>query len=124
MRVALMAILAVFVAGGPPVVRGESQPSVTRGEAQLAFMRGGGAWVMGSDGRGQHRLPILSLPVQSPDGKWLAWWNRAIPSFSRLMVARSDWRGSREVARTRTSLCYDPKWSPDSRRISYVLGCD
>src|SRR5687768_10784023 len=109
MRVA-MAVLAVFVAGGPSAVRDEPQLAFTRGED------GSRAWVMRSDGRGQHRLPIRTLPAQSPEGKWLAWWTQAgpRPSYtSRLLVTRSDWRGAREVARfDGYKPCFAPQWSP------------
>ena len=112
MRIA-MAVVAIFVAGGASAGR----------EAQLAFTRSDHAWAMRSDGGGQHRLPIRTLPAQSPDGKWLAWWTSS-GAQSRLLVARSDWGGTRELARYGFQPCFAPQWSPDSRRISYVVDCD
>ncbi|HEY8775602.1 MAG TPA: hypothetical protein VIM33_03860 [Gaiellaceae bacterium] len=94
-----------------------------RAEAQLAFTRNDHAWAMRSDGRGQHRLPIKTLPAESPDGKWLAWWTSS-STRSRLMVARSDWSGTHAIAEYDYQPCFAPQWSPDSRRISYTVDCD
>lgn len=74
-----------------------------------------GIYVMRPDGSGIRKLPGLgdfSLPVLSPDGKWLALTGRR-----GLYVARPDGTALRLVAPNG----WNASWSPDSKRLVFVL---
>lgn len=59
-------------------------------------------------------------PAWSPDGKTIAWFSDE-SGENRLVLAPQDGRGERRsLALEGAGFYFDPKWSPDSKKLSYV----
>lgn len=82
------------------------------------------AMTIGSDGRGEKRLPGLppgaSLPHYSPDGKLYAFTAQDEKSVRNLWIATAD--GTRSDAVTMNISVRGIFWSPDSRKLYYEAG--
>jgi tricorn protease len=58
-------------------------------------------------------------PAWSPDGKQIAWFSDASGEYA-LRIAAQDGHGEpREIALKGSGFYDDPRWSPDSRKLSY-----
>ena len=73
-------------------------------------------WAAHDDGTHAHRLGAGTLPVVSPDGRWVAWEDTA---GRRVLMRNVKGRLVRRVART--SSIGDLAFSPDSKRLGAVL---
>jgi Tol biopolymer transport system component len=102
---ALVAILVAAPAAGATLVYVKGPNS---GHPQV--------WAADDDGTGAHKIGRGSLPVISPDGKWVAWQDYADDA---VRLRKVHGRNVRLVA---TSLTIgDVAFSPDSKRLGIVV---
>ncbi len=97
------------------------------GEVCTGRPLGGGVFLVGSDGRGLHRLAGSSdwFPNWSPDGKKLLFerWERADGFYYALYVIGADGHGLRRLARVSAEIAttgHWARWSPDGSKIAAV----
>jgi serine/threonine-protein kinase len=60
-------------------------------------------------------------PAISPDGRWVAWRERADQSRS-ILLAPFTGGAARVIARSEGQRVSDPVWAPDSRRFAWFVG--
>jgi Tol biopolymer transport system component len=71
-------------------------------------------WASGDDGHHAHRIGEGTLPVVSPDGKWVAWQDR-----DTVRMRKVAGRNIRRVGRSQD--IEDIEFSPDSKRLAVAL---
>lgn len=87
-------------------------------------------YLMDMDGSNKHKIIAnASCPVWSPDGKRIAYQSPIDNGSSQIFVANSDGTNQKQFTSTFSSHFwpgwapdgnYDPKWTPDGKKIVYV----
>jgi len=81
-----------------------------------AYEEIGTIWTADLDGTKRRRLAAGNVPDISPDGRWVAFVNRA----NQLQVIASEGGASRLVVRKPNPYAF--RWAPNSRRLGVVIG--
>jgi len=81
-----------------------------------AYEEIGTIWTADLDGTKRRRLAAGNVPDISPDGRWVAFVNRA----NQLQVIASEGGASRLMVRKPNPYAF--RWAPNSRRLGVVIG--
>ena len=118
-------LLSGWVGSGTGASQSTSRWKVAFLDLNLSAVKGGvRVVVVRSDGSGRHRSTLPGLPYASPDGRKLA-YAPATGDLARLHVADRSGGGRQPLTRAKNYFpCFDPVWSPDSKRLLYTTHCD
>lgn len=118
----LLSLLAFFTMYANPI--GSIDGVTVIGKSDRAPVVGN-IYSMRADGSHQTRVTVNTSDDQfgaavSPDGKWMAYRSSSAPGKAELFVSRLDGSRARQVTKT-GGWASQPAWSPDGKRIAFVL---